>query len=355
MFNLQNLIRPNILALQPYSSARDEFKQNDNPNANNFADFTFLDANENSLGSVIGNFNRYPDPLQRNLKQAIATGRTVNENQIFLGNGSDEAIDLLFRIFCEPAKDNVIILPPTYGMYEVAANINNVAIKKINLTLDYQIDTEKVLQAIDTNTKLIFVCSPNNPTANSIEKQSIEKLLQHFSGIVVIDEAYIDFSATESWLGSLSKYPSLVILQTFSKAYGLAALRLGMAFASPEIIAYFNKVKPPYNINAETQRLALQAFAHKTEIKNQIEILITEREKLSRDLAKLPFVLCVYPSDANFLLVKVKDAEKYYQNLIAKQIVVRNRSKVVLCEGCLRVTIGTREENEKLLACLVEI
>lgn len=355
MFNLQNLIRPNILALQPYSSARDEFKQNDNANAINFADFTFLDANENSLGSVIGNFNRYPDPLQRNLKQAIATWRTVNENQIFLGNGSDEAIDLLFRIFCEPAKDNVIILPPTYGMYEVAANINNVATKKIKLTVDYQIDTEKVLQAIDANTKLIFVCSPNNPTANSIEKQRIEKLLQHFSGIVVIDEAYIDFSTTESWLGTLSKYPNLVILQTFSKAYGLAALRLGMAFSSPEIIAYFNKVKPPYNINAETQRLALQAFAHKTEVKKQVAILITEREKLSQHLQKLPFVLCVYPSDANFLLVKVKEADKLYQSLIVKQIVVRNRSKVALCEGCLRVTIGTKEENEKLLACLAEI
>ncbi len=354
MFSLQSLIRPNILALQPYSSARDEFKQDSNQIAD-LANFTFLDANENSLGSVIGNFHRYPDPLQQQLKKEIAQWRGVQPNQIFLGNGSDEAIDLLFRIFCEPQQDHVITLPPTYGMYEVAANINNVKIKKISLTADYQLDTNKILQAIDKQTKLIFVCTPNNPTANSIDPASIHTLLAQFQGLVVVDEAYIDFADSPSWVSKLSHYPNLVVIQTFSKAFGLAALRLGMAFASPEIIAYFNKVKPPYNINAETQRLALQVFAKKDQVQRQIATIKTEREKLRQALNFLPLVEKIYPSDANFLLVKVQNADNLYQKLIQQGIVVRNRSKVTLCEGCLRITVGTPEENKKLIESLKQM
>lgn len=354
--NIANLVRNNIKNLQPYSSARDEFKQADKT-ANKIQEqeeFIFLDANENSFGSAIGNYNRYPDPLQKAVKQEIAKWRKVRSEQIFLGNGSDEAIDLLFRIFCEPKQDNVIVLPPTYGMYEVSANINNVALQKVNLTPDYQIDIAKVMAAITPQTKMIFVCSPNNPTANSIAIQSITYLLQHFKGIVVVDEAYIDFSATESWLKQLDQYNNLVVLQTFSKAFGLAALRLGMAFASEEIISYFNKVKPPYNVNAETQRLALQALQEKNKIESWVEVIIAEREKLVKTLANLPIVQEVYPSDANFLLVKIQKADEIYRYLIDNQIVVRNRSKVVLCDDCLRITVGTVEENENLVKVLAK-
>jgi histidinol-phosphate aminotransferase len=351
MFDLQSLVRPNILALQPYSSARDEFKQTDQPLDN----FVFLDANENSLGGATGTFSRYPDPLQRQLKAQIAQWRGVAANQIFLGNGSDEAIDLLFRIFCEPQADNVICCPPTYGMYEVAANINNVSLKKVNLSADYQLVTSKILAAIDQHTKLIFVCSPNNPTGNSIDLQSIITLLQNFKGIVVIDEAYIDFAATPSWLHQLKTYPNLMVLQTLSKAYGLAALRLGMAFASVEIVNYLNKVKPPYNINAETQRIALAALAKQNVVQGQVATIKTEREKLSQALSQLQQVEQVYPSEANFLLVRTKNADALYAALLTKQIVVRNRSKVALCENCLRITIGTPSENQKLIAVLQEL
>lgn len=356
-YNLGNLVRKNIQNLQPYSSARDEFKQAtpkilQNSSLGKKPQFTFLDANENSFGSAIGNYNRYPDPLQKAVKQEIVVWRKVAANQIFLGNGSDEAIDLLFRIFCEPQKDNVIILPPTYGMYEVSANINNVGLQKISLTPDYQIDTTKVLAAINPNTKIIFVCCPNNPTANSIDKNAIELLLQNFHGLVVVDEAYIDFSSAESWLRELDKYPNLVVLQTFSKAFGLAALRLGMAFASAEIIAYFNKVKPPYNVNVATQDLVLQALKETNKIESWVQDIIIARNILSEKLAKLSIVEKVYPSDANFLLVKIKNADQVYSDLITNQIVVRNRSKVILCEGCLRITVGTNIENDNLVSVL---
>jgi histidinol dehydrogenase len=353
-FNLTNLVRKNIQKLQAYSSARDEFKLAEQNTGEQTKEFIFLDANENSFGSAIGNYNRYPDPLQKSVKREIAKWRRVKEEQIFLGNGSDEAIDLLFRIFCEPKKDNVIILPPTYGMYEVSANINDVALRKVALTPDYQIDTDKILATIDQNTKLIFVCSPNNPTANSITKHSIAILLKNFHGIVVVDEAYIDFANTESYLQDLEKYPNLVVLQTFSKAFGLAALRLGMAFASENIMHYFNRIKPPYNVNAETQNLVLQALSHKNKIENWVQIIKEERNILAQKLANLPIVQKVYPSDANFLLVKIANADQVYAYLIRKQVVVRNRSKVELCENCLRITIGTTEENAKLIEILAK-
>jgi histidinol-phosphate aminotransferase len=349
---IENLVRPTIKTLQPYSSARDEFKQDGNMPLDNFV---FLDANENSYGSAIGNYNRYPDPQQKELKKAIAQLKKVQSNQIFLGNGSDEAIDLLFRIFCEPKEDNVIILPPTYGMYEVSANINNVAVRKVSLKPDFQLDTPAIFKQIDANTKIIFVCSPNNPTANLIDNESISALLEKFSGIVVVDEAYIDFSEAISWTQSLSKYPNLVVLQTFSKLWGLAALRLGMAFASPEIIAYLNKVKPPYNINAVTQALALSALQNNSQVESWKNTILAERDLLVKSLGELPQVEKIYPSDANFVLVKLQGADTIYKKLVDLQIVVRNRSKVTLCEDCLRITIGTPEENVLLINALKKL
>jgi histidinol-phosphate aminotransferase len=349
---IEKLVRPTIQTLQPYSSARDEFKQDGNTPLN---DFVFLDANENSYGSAIGNYNRYPDPQQKALKKAIAHLKKVQPNQIFLGNGSDEAIDLLFRVFCEPKEDNVIILPPTYGMYEVAANINNVALQKISLTPDFQLDIPAILSAINAKTKIIFVCSPNNPTANLIDPKSIEVLLERFAGIVVVDEAYIDFSSATSWTQSLTKYPNLVVLQTFSKLWGLAALRLGMAFASPEIIGYLNKVKPPYNINGVTQVLVLSALENSSQVESWKNTILKERELLVNSLGKLPQIEKIYPSDANFILVKVQNADAVYKELVNSQIVVRNRSKVTLCENCLRITIGTPEENILLINTLKKL
>lgn len=349
---IEKLVRPTIEALQPYSSARDEFKQDGGIALD---DFVFLDANENSYGSAIGNYNRYPDPQQKELKKAIAQLKKVQPNQIFLGNGSDEAIDLLFRVFCEPKEDNVIILPPTYGMYEVSANINNVAIRKVSLTRDFQLDTPAIFKQIDANTKIIFVCSPNNPTANLIDNESIKTLLEKFSGIVVVDEAYIDFSDAISWTQSLSKYPNLVVLQTFSKLWGLAALRLGMAFASPTIIGYLNKVKPPYNINGVTQALALSALENANLVEGWKNTILEQRNILTNALATLPQVIKIYPSEANFVLVKIQNADIIYQKLVDLQIVVRNRSKVTLCEDCLRITIGTPEENILLINALKKL
>ncbi|MBB2151460.1 histidinol-phosphate transaminase [Pedobacter gandavensis] len=342
--DINNLQRENIKNLKPYSTARDEYKGQAS---------VFLDANENGYGSPLDvNFNRYPDPLQLDLKDAISKIKGVPIENTFLGNGSDEAIDLLFRAFCEPGKDNVIILPPTYGMYEVSANINNVEARKVNLLPNYQLDLEKIAEAIDENTKLIFICSPNNPTGNSIIRTDIETVLANFQGLVIIDEAYINYAKQRTFIKELTEYPNLVILQTFSKAWGLAALRLGMAFAARPVIDILNKVKPPYNINQATQDLALKALENIAQVNEWIKITVAERENLSEALIDLPIVKKVHASDANFILIEVIDALKTYDALVNQGIIVRDRSKVTLCEGCLRITIGTPQENEILLAAL---
>ncbi len=340
-FDLNAINRPNIRNLVPYSSARDEFKGEAS---------IFLDANENSLGSPLTRwYNRYPDPLQMKVKEKLSSIKGIAVPGIFLGNGSDEAIDIIFRAFCEPGMDNVIICPPTYGMYEVSANINNVFIKKITLTEAFQLDLEAIEEAIDINTKLIWLCSPNNPTGNSLDRTDIEIILNNFDGIVVIDEAYINFSKQRSFIPDLPDYPNLVILQTLSKAWGLAALRIGMAFANPGIINIMNRIKPPYNISQAAQELALEALDHVEEVNNMIRILVEERGKLSAALEQLPIVEKVYPTDANFLLVKTPEASRLYAYLAEKGIVVRNRSNVALCENCLRITVGTPSENMAVL------
>jgi histidinol-phosphate aminotransferase len=340
-FNLDNLIRPNIKKFTPYASARDEFKGTAR---------IFLDANENSLGSPLTKwYNRYPDPLQWELKKRISAIKNLPADNMLLGNGSDECIDLLIRAFCEPAKDNIVICPPTYGMYEVCAHINNVEVKSAPLTPQYQLDFEALQEVVDARTKIIFLCSPNNPTGNSINRQDIETILNAFDGLVVLDEAYINFSRQRSFVPELQEYPNLVILQTFSKAWGLAALRLGMLFASAEIITVLNKIKPPYNINQATQELALKALDHLEDVNVMIKTLVEEREKLAQQLFQIPIVQHIFPSDANFILVKVVDAVGIYEYLKKKGIIVRNRSNVILCEGCLRITIGTPEQNAELL------
>lgn len=340
-FDLTTLIRPNIRKLVPYSSARNEFKGSAS---------IFLDANENSLGSpLIKWYNRYPDPMQWELKKKLSTIKGIAPEHIFIGNGSDEPIDLLYRAFCEPGMDNVIVCPPTYGMYEVSANINNVTLKKVLLTAQFQLDLEGLEDAIDSHTRIIWICSPNNPTGNALYREDIEIILNNFSGLVVIDEAYVNFSRYRSFIPDLADYPNLVVMQTLSKAWGLAALRIGMAFASKEIIEVFNKIKPPYNISEPTQELALQALDSMEDVNEMIRILVAERDQLALDLMKLPQVIQVYPSDANFLLVKMKDAKGLYLFLTEKGIVVRDRSSVMLCENCLRITIGTPEENKRLL------
>lgn len=347
MMDINKLQRENIKNLRPYSTARDEYKGQAS---------VFLDANENSYGSPLEeNYNRYPDPLQLDLKDAIGKIKGVPIENTFLGNGSDEAIDLLFRAFCEPGRDNVIILPPTYGMYEVSANINNVEIRKVNLLPNYQLDLDKIAESIDENTKLIFICSPNNPTGNSIIRTDIETILANFNGLVVIDEAYINYAKQRTFIQELTEYPNLVILQTFSKAWGLAALRLGMAFAARPVIDVLNKVKPPYNINQATQDIALKALANIDQVNEWIKITVAERDNLSKQLEALPMVKKVHPSDANFILVEVAEALKTYDALVDLGIIVRDRSKVALCEGCLRITIGTSTENETLLNALKSI
>jgi histidinol-phosphate aminotransferase len=344
MFQLESLLRENIKSLVPYSSARDEFKGEAK---------VFLDANENSLGSPLTKwYNRYPDPLQWKVKEAISKIKGVPPQHIFLGNGSDECIDVLFRTFCEPGKDNVIINPPTYGMYEVSANINDIEIRRAKLQDDFQLDLVHLENLVDANTKIIWICSPNNPTANSLEREDIEIVLNNFHGLVVIDEAYINFSRHKSFIQELSEYPNLVVMQTFSKAWGLAGLRLGMAFASEAIIEVMNKVKPPYNINQSTQDLALKALDEVEQVNEMIRLIVKMREELVIGLAKISIVEKVYPSDANFLLVKVKDARKIYEYLLQHEIVVRDRSKVELCEGCLRITVGTENENKELITAL---
>ena len=342
--DINSLQRENIKNLRPYSTARDEYKGQAS---------VYLDANENSFGSPLpADYNRYPDPLQLDLKDAISKIKGVPIENTFLGNGSDEAIDLLYRAFCEPAKDNVIILPPTYGMYEVSANINNVEVRKVNLLPNFQLDLNGIAEAIDSNTKIIFICSPNNPTGNSIIRTDIETILANFQGLVVIDEAYINFAKQRSFIKELTEYPNLVILQTFSKAWGLAALRLGMAFAARPTIDILNKVKPPYNINQATQDLALAALQNVNQVNEWIKLTVEEREKLSSDLVELDFVNKVYPSEANFVLAAVTDASGIYNYLVNQGIIIRDRSKVTLCEGCLRISIGTPAENQTLLTAL---
>ncbi len=337
---MQHLVRKNILQLAPYSSARHEFEGE--------AD-VFLDANENPYNT---GFNRYPDPLQHEVKEALGQIKGVAAENIFLGNGSDEAIDLLIRIFCEPREDHILILPPTYGMYKVSASISDVAIKTVALTPDFQPDVEAVLAASDAHSKLLFLCSPNNPTGNSFELVRIEQLLANFKGIVVVDEAYIDFSAQASCTALLDKYPNLVVMQTFSKAWGLAGIRLGIAYASKEIIALFNKVKPPYNVNVLSQQAALKALKNHKAQQTQVQNILSERAKLVEALANFPFVQKIYPTDANFILVKMDDPNMLYHYLVSQKIIVRNRSTVLLCEGCLRITVGTTEENTRLLDAL---
>lgn len=346
-FNLENLVRENIKKVKPYASARDEYKGSEG---------VFLDANENALGSASSShYNRYPDPLQKELKENIGRMKRVNPAQIFLGNGSDEAIDLVFRVFCNPGKENIIITPPTYGMYEVSAGINDVEVKEVPLTEDFQLKPEEVLKAVDSNTKIIFLCSPNNPTGNCLRTSDIIKVIEGFKGIVVVDEAYIDFAPDRSFLSKLNQYPNLIVLQTFSKAWGMAALRLGMAFASEEIIRIINKIKPPYNINGATQSIALEALSNVLQKERMIEEILDEREKLSQDLSAISAIVKVYPSDANFLLVKTHDGNKAYEFLISKKIITRNRSNVILCQGCLRVTVGTPEENKALVEALKKL
>ncbi|WP_293905298.1 MULTISPECIES: histidinol-phosphate transaminase [unclassified Sphingobacterium] len=346
-FNLNNLLRENIKKLVPYSSARDEFKGEAS---------ILIDANENPFGSPLNHdYNRYPDPLQHQVKAKLSKIKGVPSENIFLGNGSDEAIDILYRAFCTPGIDNVILVPPTYGMYEVSANINDVAFKKVNLTADYQLDLDGIANAIDAHTKLIFICSPNNPTGNSIRRQDIEAILNNFQGLVVVDEAYINFSAVKSFTQELAEYPNLVVLQTLSKAWGLAALRLGMAFASKEIIAVYNKIKPPYNINQATQDIVLEALDKVDQVNDWIKETVAEREKLVRELLELDYVQHITPSDANFILVKMEQPREVYDYLVQYGIIVRDRSKVELCEGCLRITVGTPAENQILLEKLNQI
>ncbi len=343
-FDLTDLLRDNIRDLTPYSSARDEFKGEAS---------VLLDANENAYGSPLdGNYNRYPDPLQQQLKVKLSAIKGVPPRNIFLGNGSDEAIDILYRAFCRPGVDNVILVPPTYGMYEVSAHINDVATKKVNLTADFQLNLEGIAEAIDANTRIIFLCSPNNPTGNSLHREDVETILANFSGLVVIDEAYINYSRQKTFIQELTEYSNLVVLQTLSKAWGLAGLRLGMAFASEEIIEVFNKIKPPYNINQATQELALKALENVDRVNEWIRETVSERDKLSSKLRSLPFVLHVYPSDANFILAKTVEPRKTYNYLVEKSIIVRDRSKVALCEGCLRITVGTPNENKVLTDAL---
>lgn len=343
-FELDKLVRENIKKMTPYSSARHEF-------AGEAA--IFLDANENSFGSPLQqNYNRYPDPLQQKLKEKISNIKGVPIQNIFLGNGSDEAIDLLFRIFCEPGKDNVIILPPTYGMYKVCAELNDVQVKKVPLLPNFQLNLEAIEQSIDSNTKIIFVCSPNNPTGNSINRNYIEILLNNYNGLVIIDEAYINYARQKTFIPELTEYPNLVILQTLSKAWGLAGLRLGMAFAGQRVIDYLNKVKYPYNINTATQQLAIEALNNISSVNNWTRTTVEQREWLISQLSNLGFVNKIYPSDANFILVKMQNAKSFYDYLTGKGIIVRDRSKVILCDECLRITIGTPDENKQLIDAL---
>ncbi len=344
-FSIAKLLRENIRDIKPYSSARDEYTGTEG---------VFLDANENAFGSAANEgYNRYPDPLQRELKSKISKIKGAPTENIFLGNGSDEPIDLLFRAFCEPGIDNVVILPPTYGMYRVSADVNGVEVREALLTEDYDLNVPAIRDQVDDNTKLIFVCSPNNPTGNLVSRDKVVELLEIFAGLVVVDEAYIDFANDLGFLPQLSQYPNLVVLQTFSKAWGMAALRLGMAFASEEIITVLNKIKYPYNINEATQRIALSALDNEQFMKDSVMSIISLRRELVEELEKLPITKRIYPSDANFVLVRTESPVEIYKFLINEfKVIVRDRSRVVLCDGCLRITVGTPEENKALINAL---
>ena len=338
---LQELVRPNILRLTPYSCARNEF--------NGMNAHVFLDANENPYNA---NLNRYPDPLQEDLKKEIAKVKGVPAENIFLGNGSDEAIDLIYRIFCEPRVDNVVAIAPTYGMYEVCADINDVEYRPVLLDEDFQLDADKLLEACDAHTKVIWICSPNNPTGNLLERQQIEKVLTTFQGIVVIDEAYSDFAQERPFRYELANYPNIVVLNTFSKAWACAAIRLGMAFASNDIISLFNKVKYPYNVNLLTQEKAIEILHSPSKIQQWLSIITTERAHLLPAIGELPICQHIYPTDSNFFLVRVTDADDIYRYLVERGIIVRNRNRVALCGNCLRITVGTPQENCELLSAL---
>lgn len=343
MKDLEKLVRPNVWAMKPYSSARDEFHGSAS---------VFLDANENPYNTP---YNRYPDPMQSKLKERIVALKGIDPRSIFLGNGSDEPIDLIIRAFCEPGIDRIVSISPSYGMYEVAANVNNVEFCKVELDKSFDIPVEQLLEAANDWVKVVYFCSPNNPTGNSLSRDRLYQVLDAFKGIVVIDEAYIDFSSEPSFLAELANYPNLVVLQTLSKAWGAAGIRLGMAFASPEIVAILNKIKYPYNINMLTQELALEILNSEDKMKEQLRAIFSERIRLQAALPTLNCVLHIYPTDANFILVDVGNANAAYKHLVKKGVIVRNRTNVALCNGCLRITVGTAEENDALLAALKEL
>jgi histidinol-phosphate aminotransferase len=344
--NIQKLVRANVQSLQPYSSARDEYKDATSE------EMIFLDANENPFENGV---NRYPDPQQNKVKELLSTIKRVNKKNILLGNGSDEVLDLIFRAFCEPNKDNIITLPPTYGMYAVLANINAIENRKVLLSTTFQPKVNAILNAVDAHTKMLFLCSPNNPSGNSFSADTVEELLTKFKGLVVIDEAYIDFSAQKSWLERLQQFPNLIITQTLSKAYGLAGIRLGICYASQEIITVLNKIKPPYNLNELTQQKAVERLLKVDEVLKEVSEIVKERNVLMNELKEVSFISKVYPTDCNFVLVQVDDASKRYNQLIAKGIVIRNRTTQPLCENCLRFTVGTTTENKKLMQALKEL
>lgn len=342
MRSLEELVRPNVWRMQPYSSARNEFQGNAS---------VFLDANENPWNEPI---NRYPDPLQRQVKARLSQLKGVEPRSIFLGNGSDEAIDLVIRAFCEPKADNIVTITPSYGMYEVAAETNDVECRKVALDERFDLDVAALWAAVDAHTKVIYLCSPNNPSGNSLNREAIYQLLRGFEGLVVVDEAYIDFSAQPSFLAELSQYPNLIVLQTFSKAWGAAAIRLGMAFAAPAIIEVLNKIKYPYNINLLVQNKALELMENEKEMRQEVKAILAERVRMTKLLSEAPFGFEVFPSDANFLLVRVGDADRLYKALVDRGIIVRNRNRVLKCQGCLRITIGLPAENDLLLRALSE-
>ncbi|WP_378174569.1 histidinol-phosphate transaminase [Aquimarina sp. SS2-1] len=344
-FNIDRITRENVKGLKPYSSARDEY-------VSDGSEMIFLDANENPYENGV---NRYPDPQQRSLKSVLASQKGVSSQNILLGNGSDEVLDLLFRAFCEPKVDNIITLPPTYGMYKVLANINNIEEKEVLLTQNFEPNVSEILEAVDANTKIIFLCSPNNPTGNSFAEDSIVNILDNFQGLVVIDEAYIDFSSKESWINKIETYPNLIITQTLSKAYGMAGIRLGLCYASEDIIAILNKIKPPYNVNELTQQRALERVKNVDQVKEEVANILKERKKLTTVLSEIDFIEKIYPTDANFILVKVDNANLRYDQLLKKGIVIRNRTTQPLCENTLRLTVGTEIENNELIKALKEL
>ena len=342
-FNLNKIIRPNILAMKAYSSARDEFKDASK-------DLIFLDANENPYNNGL---NRYPDPQQRDLKQILSQIKNISTENMVLGNGSDEVLDLIFRAFCEPNQDNVISISPSYGMYSVLANLNAVEYRKSLLNIaDFQPNLDDIFSKIDTNTKMIFLCSPNNPTGEIIKRNTLTEIVENFDGLVVIDEAYIDFSDEQSWIYELENYPNIIVTQTLSKAVGLAGIRLGILYASKEIISVLNKIKPPYNVNQLTQNKAIEILKDYEKINATTQVLIEQKEVLKQALENCSFVEKIYPSDANFILIKVDNANKRYDEFLEKGIVIRNRTNDDLCENCLRITVGTEEENSKLIETL---